>query len=114
MFKTFAKTLCVVAALGAAGVAAPTAASAASATITIGSGGVELVRHRGHRGHGRYVRRATCTPGHALRKARHYGIHRAHIRSVNRHSITVAGRKHRSHALVRFARVRGCPVIGYR
>ncbi|WAP69242.1 hypothetical protein [Jiella pelagia] len=116
MFKNLAKTLCVVAALGAAGVAAPTAASAGDfrATISIGSGGVELVGHRGHRAHGRHIRRATCTPGKALRKARHFGIHRAHIRSVNRHSITVAGRKHRSHALVRFARVRGCPVIAYR
>ncbi|MCE7030652.1 hypothetical protein [Jiella avicenniae] len=113
MFQKFAKTLCLVAALGAAGVAAPTAASAADyrATITIGNGGVELVRHRGH---GRHWNRGTCTPRHALRKARHFGVRHAHIRGVNRRSITVAGRKHRSHTLVRFARVRGCPVIGYR
>ena len=122
MFQKLAKALCVVAALGSAGLAAPTAASAAEYGVSISSSGVELIRDRGHRGHG-YDRRARarhgydrggCSPRHALNKARHFGIRNAHVRGVSRRAIVVAGRKHRDRAVVRFARVRGCPVISYR
>jgi len=118
MFKQLAKTLCVVAALGAAGVAAPTAASAGglNASVSIGSGGVDvqLVGHRHHRRHGHWERRG-CSPRHAVRKARHrFGLHRAHIRRVNHRAVVVAGRKHGHRAVVRFARQRGCPVISFR
>lgn len=111
MFRKLAKTLCVVAALGAAGAAAPTAASAGGfgATVTIGGGGVEFVGHRHHRRHYGH-----CSPGRAVSKARHYGLRHAHVRRVTHRSILVAGRKHHRHALIRFARVRGCPVISYR
>ncbi|MBO0902130.1 hypothetical protein [Jiella sonneratiae] len=119
MFGKFAKALCVAAALGSAAVAAPSAASAAEyrATLSIGSGGIEFVRHRGHdarRDHGRHWSRRGCTPGHALNKARRFGLRHAHVRHVSHRSITVAGRKHRHHAVVRFARFHGCPVISYR
>lgn len=111
MFRKLAKTLCVVAALGAAGSAIPTAASAASygATISIGSGSVELVGHRGH-----HRRHAGCSPRRALDKARHFGLRHARIRNVGHRAITVVGRKHHGRAVIRFARVRGCPVISYR
>ncbi|MBP0617540.1 hypothetical protein [Jiella mangrovi] len=111
MFQKLAKTLCVVAALGAAGAAAPTSASARDfgATISIGNGGIELVRHRGH-----YRPNYGCSPRRALNKARHFGIRHARIRGVSRRAIVVAGRKRHHRAVVRFARVPGCPVIAYR
>ena len=49
-----------------------------------------------------------------MRKARRMGIHRAHVRNMNRNVIRVAGRKHRDRVVVRFARAPGCPVVGWR
>ena len=112
MFQKLAKALIVIAALGSAGIAAPTAASAASASISISGGGVEFVRDRGHRG--RHHVRPGCSPRRAVNKARHFGIRHAHVRGVSRRAIVVAGRKGHHRAVVRFARVRGCPVISYR
>ncbi|MEF2552479.1 hypothetical protein VQ042_14065 [Aurantimonas sp. A2-1-M11] len=114
MFQSFARSICVVAALAAGGIATTTAPAAADGLrfgITIGSGhGAQPVRHvrRGH------YDRVACSPRRAVRKARNMGIHRAHIRRANRRAVVVAGRSRGHPAVVRFARDRGCPVISFR
>ncbi|MCB8837212.1 hypothetical protein [Aurantimonas sp. VKM B-3413] len=113
MFDRFAKTLLIVAALATGGVAATAApAAAAGPTIEI-TGDIHLAGHRHHRRD--HVRGPACSPRQAVHKAHRLGLRRTHIRRVNRRVIAVAGRfHHRGHAVVRFARVPGCPVLGFR
>ena len=113
MFRKLAHSIVMVATLATGATAMSTAPATADGVrfgVTIGNGHVEPVRHL------RRHRRAAvaCTPRHAVRKARRLGIHRAHIRRVNRRVIVVAGRSHRHRSAIRFARAPGCPVISYR
>ena len=70
MFQSFARSICVVAALATGGVATATAPAAADGLrfgVTIGSGhAAQPVRHvrRGHHG------RVACSPRRAVRRAR--------------------------------------------
>ncbi|MCD1642039.1 hypothetical protein [Aurantimonas coralicida] len=114
MFQSFARSICVVAALATGGVATATAPAAADGLrfgVTIGSGhAAQPVRHvrRGHHA------RVACSPRRAVRKARNMGVHRAHVRRANRRAVVVAGHSRGHRAVVRFARERGCPVISFR
>ena len=72
---------------------------------------------RGARGwreesHGR--RDGFCRPGLALDKAARMGVRGADIVRVTPRSVTVAGFRRGHPIAVRFAQVRGCPVIGGR
>lgn len=59
-------------------------------------------------------RRGGCDARQALRKADRMGVHRARIVDAGRRSVTVAGRDRGGRTFVRFANVRGCPVVGGR
>ena len=113
MFKSFLRTIAVATALagGIASTAAPVAAEGVRVGVAIGHPTVTPARYVRHH---RRARPVACTAGHALRKAGRLGVHRAHVRRLDRRVIVVAGRSHRSRAVVRFARTRGCPVISYR
>ncbi|ALN72802.1 hypothetical protein [Aureimonas sp. AU20] len=60
--------------------------------------------------HGR--RDGICRPGLALEKAARMGVRRGDIVRVTPRSVTVAGFRRGHPIAVRFAQVRGCPVIG--
>lgn len=62
--------------------------------------------------HGR--RDGICRPGLALDKAARMGVRRGDIVRVTPRSVTVAGFRRGHPIAVRFAQVRGCPVIGTR
>ncbi|MEF2073327.1 hypothetical protein [Consotaella aegiceratis] len=125
MFKSFARTACLAAAL-VAGTAAMTAAPAAAAERGQSHITVEYRGHDRDRGHyqkwrggrdhdaRRGDRRAACSPHTAVRKARWMGIDRAHVRRSDHRSVVVSGRRWGHRAMVRFAQAPGCPVIGMR
>lgn len=52
-----------------------------------------------------------CSPMHALRKARDYGLHRAEITRMSPRVVVVSGRDRRGWDRMVFANVRGCPLI---
>ncbi|MGO6720180.1 hypothetical protein ACC717_01680 [Rhizobium ruizarguesonis] len=52
-----------------------------------------------------------CSPAHAVRKARYFGLHRAHITRMSPRVVVVAGRDRRGWDRITFANVRGCPLI---
>ena len=113
MFRKLAQSIVMVATLATgatAMTAAPAAAEGVRFGVTVGNAHAQPVRHL------RHPRRAAvaCTPRHALRKARRFGLHRAHIRRANRRVIVVAGRSHHRRSAIRFARAPGCFVISYR
>ncbi|WP_155897584.1 hypothetical protein [Aureimonas ureilytica] len=62
--------------------------------------------------HGR--RDGICRPGLALEKAARMGVRRGDIVRVSPRGVTVAGFRRGHPVAVRFAQVRGCPVIGMR
>jgi hypothetical protein len=63
---------------------------------------VEAQYHRPIRG---------CSPMHAVRKARDFGLRRAHITRMSPRVVVVAGRDRRGWDRITFANVRGCPLI---
>jgi hypothetical protein len=63
--------------------------------------------------HNSYRERRGCSPDRALDKAEAMGIRRARISFVSERRIGVVGRQHGDRVRVTFARVRGCPIIGY-
>ena len=63
---------------------------------------VEAQYHRPIRG---------CSPMHAVRKARDFGLHRAHITRMSPRVVVVAGRDRRGWDRMVFANVRVCPLI---
>ncbi|MGO7369238.1 hypothetical protein ACCT04_10385 [Rhizobium ruizarguesonis] len=52
-----------------------------------------------------------CSPMHAVRKARYFGLRNAHITRMSPRVIVVAGRDRRGWDRITFANVRGCPLI---
>jgi hypothetical protein len=46
-----------------------------------------------------------------VRKARDFGLHRAHITRMSPRVVVVAGRDRRGWDRITFANVRGCPLI---
>lgn len=91
--------------------AIPATAQAGSFYFGISSHGPSFGYHNAGYGHSRHWDRHACTPRKALHKANRIGIHRAHIRSVNRHTIRVSGRKHGHRINVTFAKAPHCPII---
>ncbi|NKN13220.1 hypothetical protein [Rhizobium laguerreae] len=75
-----------------------TAAAAGPQTSLV----VEAQYHRPIRG---------CSPMHAVRKARDFGLRRAHITRMSPRVVVVAGRDRRGWDRMTFANVRGCPLI---
>ncbi|MDR9781856.1 hypothetical protein [Rhizobium redzepovicii] len=63
---------------------------------------VEAQYHRPIRG---------CSPMHAVRKARDFGLRRAQITRMSPRVVVVSGRDHRGWDRMVFANVRGCPLI---
>lgn len=105
------KTAALSAILGLGTMAAiPATAQADSFHFAISSNGPSFGYHRGY-DHGPRWNRHACTPRKALHKANRIGIHRAHVRSVNRHTIRVSGRKHGHRIHVTFAKAPHCPII---
>ncbi|MFU0507364.1 hypothetical protein [Pseudaminobacter sp. NGMCC 1.201702] len=91
--------------------AVPATAQADNFYFGISSHGPSFGYHGAGYGHGYGWDRRDCTPRKALRKAQRIGVHRAHIRSVNRHTIRVSGRKHGHRINVTFAKAPHCPII---
>jgi hypothetical protein len=79
-------------------VTASTAAAAGPQTSLI----VEAQYHRPIRG---------CSPMHAVRKARDFGLRDARITRMSARVVVVAGRERRGWDRITFANVRGCPLI---
>ncbi|MBX4966433.1 hypothetical protein ABID08_000336 [Rhizobium binae] len=52
-----------------------------------------------------------CSPMHAVRKARYFGLHRAQITRISPRVVVVAGRDRGGWDRMVFANVRGCPLI---
>ncbi|TBB88108.1 hypothetical protein [Rhizobium ruizarguesonis] len=75
-----------------------TAAAAGPQTSFI----VEAQYHRPIRG---------CSPMHAVRKARDFGLRDARITRMSPRVVVVAGRERRGWDRITFANVRGCPLI---
>ncbi|MGO6814041.1 hypothetical protein [Rhizobium leguminosarum] len=63
---------------------------------------VEAQYHRPIRG---------CSPMHAVRKARDFGLRDARITRMSPRVVVVAGRERRGWDRITFANVRGCPLI---
>ncbi|MBP2444816.1 hypothetical protein [Rhizobium leguminosarum] len=52
-----------------------------------------------------------CSPMHAVRKARDFGLRDARITRMSPRVVVVAGRERRGWDKITFANVRGCPLI---
>ncbi|MBX5157587.1 MULTISPECIES: hypothetical protein [unclassified Rhizobium] len=79
-------------------VTASTAAAAGPQTNLV----AEAQYHRPIRG---------CSPMHAVRKARDFGLRDARITRMSPRVVVVAGRERRGWDRITFANVRGCPLI---
>lgn len=96
----FLTKACLAAGLALASIPATVSTAAAAAPQT--SFIVEAQYHTPIRG---------CSPMHAVRKARYFGLHRAHITRMSPRVVVVAGRDRRGWDRMVFANVRGCPLI---
>lgn len=106
MLNTFARTVLVAAALAAGSLGLGTAPAAAdSVRITVDSGSDYRLAQRYDRG---------CSLRQAVRKAYRMGLNRPRVVRDNRRAVVVDGRKRGRIVTVRFAQVRGCPVINVR
>ncbi|HET7412932.1 MAG TPA: hypothetical protein VFJ18_09745 [Pararhizobium sp.] len=81
--------------------------------LRIGPNGITPEFHDRHdrRRHERDHRRDRCDLDEARHIARRYGLHRAEIARVTRHSVVVEGYSHGDRERMRFANEDGCPVI---
>ncbi len=121
MFNKFrTATLSVMIGLGAIA-AMPAAAQADGLYLNFGGGqagagiyvgGPDSIDYR-HNRYERYDRRQyrACTPNQAVNKAERFGVRRARVVDVNRHTIKVAGRKHGDRVRLTFGRAPNCPIV---